>query len=72
MMNFLKKLSAIFSQLKKLLMHNSPSVTSWAYSINLFFVDPADLRVGTGEQEELMAFTLMRQKRLIIRNTAVL
>ena len=33
-------------------MHNFPSVTSCAYSINLFFVDPADLRVGTGEQEE--------------------
>ena len=35
-------------------MHNFPSVTSCTYFINLFFVDPADLRVGTGEQEELI------------------
>ena len=35
-------------------MHNFPSITSCTYSINLFFVDPADLLVGTGEQEELI------------------
>ena len=35
-------------------MRNFPSVTSCTYFINLFFVDPADLRVGTGEQEELI------------------
>ena len=35
-------------------MHNFPSVASCTYSINPFFVDPADLRVGTGEQEELI------------------
>ena len=35
-------------------MHNFPSVTSCTYFINLSFVDPADLRVGTGEQEELI------------------
>ena len=35
-------------------MHNFPVVTSCTYSINLFFIDPADLRVGTGEQEELI------------------
>ena len=35
-------------------MHNFPSVTLCTYSINLFFADPADLRVGTGEQEELI------------------
>ena len=38
-------------QLKKELMYDFPDVTSCAYSINLFFVDPADLPVGTGEQE---------------------
>ena len=35
-------------------MHNFLSVTLCTYSINIFFVDPADLRVGTGEQEELI------------------
>ena len=41
------------SQLKKELMHYFPNVTSCAYCINPFFVDPADLPVGTGEEEEL-------------------
>ena len=35
-------------------MHNFPSVTSCTYSIYLFFDDPADLRMGSGEQEELI------------------
>ena len=35
-------------------MHYFPSVTLCTYSISLFFVDPAGLRVGTGEQEELI------------------
>ena len=38
-------------QLKKELMHYFPDVTSCAYCINPFFVDPADLPVGTGEEE---------------------
>ena len=39
---------------KKELTYYFPDVTSCAYSINLFFVDPADLPVGTEEQEELI------------------
>ena len=39
---------------KKELMHYFPDVTSCAYCINPFFVDPADLPVGTGEEEELI------------------
>ena len=35
-------------------MHNFLSVTLCTYSMNIFFVDPADLRVRTGEQEELI------------------
>ena len=31
-------------------MHYFPDVTSCAYCINPFFVDPADLPVGTGEE----------------------
>ena len=41
------------SQLKKELMQYFADVTSCAYCINPFFVDPADLLVGTGEEEEL-------------------
>ena len=32
-------------------MHYFPDVTPCAYSINLFFVDPADLPLGTREEE---------------------
>ena len=35
-------------------MHYFPDVTSCAYCINPFFVDPADLLVETGEEEELI------------------
>ena len=35
-------------------MHYFPDVTSCAYCINPFFLDPADLPVGTGEEEELI------------------
>ena len=49
-MNFLNKLPSF--AIKKELIHYFPDVTSWAYCINPFFVDLADLRVGTGEQEE--------------------
>ena len=35
-------------------MHYFPDVTSCAYCINPFFIDPADLPVGTGEEEELI------------------
>ena len=41
-------------QLKKELMHYFPDVTSCAYCINPFFVDPAALPVGTEELEELI------------------
>ena len=51
MMNSSEEIVCHLWQLKKKLMHNFPSVASCAFSINPFFVDPADLRVGTGEQE---------------------
>ena len=35
-------------------MHYLPDVTSCTYFINPFFIDPANLLVGTGEQEELI------------------
>ena len=35
-------------------MHYFPDATSCIYSINPFFVDSADLPVGTGEQVELI------------------
>ena len=41
-------------QLKKELMHYFPDVTSCAYCINPFFVDPADLPVETGEEKEVI------------------
>ena len=41
-------------QLKKEFMHYFPDVTSCICSINPFFVDPADLPVGTGKQKELI------------------
>ena len=49
---FSEEIVCHFSQLKKELMHYFPDVTSCAYCINPFFVDPADLPVGTGEEEE--------------------
>ena len=42
------------SQLKMEWIHYFPDVTSCAYCINPFFVDPADLPVGTVEEEELI------------------
>ena len=51
---FSEEIACHLSQLKKELMHYFPDVTSCAYCINPFFVDPADLRVVTGEQEELI------------------
>ena len=36
------------------LMHYFPDVRSYAYSINPYFVDPADMPVGTGEQKKLI------------------
>jgi len=41
------------SHLKTKLMHDFPDDGSCAYSTNPFFIDPADLPVGTREQEEL-------------------
>ena len=42
------------SQLKTELLNYFPDVACCAYSINPFFIDPADVPVGDGEQEELM------------------
>ena len=41
-------------QLKTELLNYFPDVACFAYSINPFFIDPADVRVGTGEQEKLI------------------
>ena len=51
---FSEEIVCHLSQLKKELMHYFPNVSSCAYSINPFFVDPADMHVGTGEQKELI------------------
>ena len=51
---FSEKIICPLSQLKKKLMHYFADVTSCAYCINAFFVDPADLPVGIGEEEELI------------------
>ena len=42
------------SRLKTELLNYFPDVACWSYSINPFFIDPADVPVGTGEQEELI------------------
>ena len=42
------------SQLKTELLIYFPDVACCAYSINPFFIDPADVPVGTGEQQELI------------------
>ena len=42
------------SQLKTELLNYFPDVACCAYSINPFFIDPADVPVGTGEQEKLI------------------
>ena len=42
------------SQLKTELLNCFPDVACCAYSINPFLIDPADVHVGTGEQEELI------------------
>ena len=47
---FSKEIFRHLLQLQTELMHYFPDVTSCAYSINPFFVNPADLPVGTGEQ----------------------
>ena len=49
---FSEEIVCHFSQLKKELMHYFPDHTSYAYSINSFFVDPAGLPLGTEKQEE--------------------
>ena len=51
---FSEEIVCHLSQLKKELMHYFSDVSSCTYSINPFFIDPADLPVGTGEQEELI------------------
>ncbi|XP_076806381.1 zinc finger BED domain-containing protein 5-like [Clavelina lepadiformis] len=49
-----KEIVCHLSQLKTELMHYFPDFACCAYSTNPFFVDPADVPVGTGEQEELI------------------
>ena len=49
---FFEEIVCRLSLLKKELMHYFSDATSWVYSINPFFVDSADLSVGTGEQIE--------------------
>ena len=39
------------SQLKTELLNYFPDIACCAYSINPFYIDPADMLVGTGEQE---------------------
>ena len=51
---FSEEIVCHLSQLKKELMHYLPDFTCCSYSIKPFFVDPADLPVGTGEQEEVI------------------
>ena len=48
---FSEEIVCHLSQLKKELMHYFPDVTTCAFCIDPFFVDPADLPVGTGEEE---------------------
>jgi len=43
----------LLSHLNIEFMHYFPGVASCAYSTNPFFIDPANLPVGTGEQDEL-------------------
>ena len=51
-------------------MHYFPDVTSCDYSINPFFVDPVNLPVGTGEEEELIDIQTDEQQRLSTRIAA--
>ena len=51
---FSKEIVCHLSQLQAELMHYFPDVTSCAYSIKPIFGNPADLPVGTGEQEKLI------------------
>ena len=49
-----KEIIGRLSQLRTELLNYFPDVACCAYSINPFFIDPADVPVGTGEQEELI------------------
>ena len=51
---FSEEIFCHLSQLKKEWMHYFPDVSSGAYCTNPFFVDRADLPVGTEEEEELI------------------
>ena len=51
---FSEEIVSYLLQLKKELMHYFPDITSCVYCIKPFFVDPADLPVGSGEQKELI------------------
>ena len=49
-----KEIIGHLSQLKTELLNYFPDVACCAYSVNPFFIDPADASVRTGEQEELI------------------
>ena len=49
-----KEIIGHLSQLKTELINYFPDVAYCAYSVNPFFIDPVDVPVGTGEQEELI------------------
>ena len=49
-----KEIIGHLSQLNTELLNYFPDVAYCAYSVNLFFIDPVDVPVGTGEQEELI------------------
>ena len=49
-----KEIISHLSQLKTELLNYFPDVACCAYSVNPFFIDPADASVRTGEQEELI------------------
>ena len=65
MVAFLKK----FSQLKTEVLNYFPDAACCAYSINPFFIDPAD--VGTGEQEELIDIQTDETAKKNIRNAVL-
>ena len=69
---FSKEIVCHLWQLQMESMHYFPDVTSCAYSINPIFVNPADLPVGTGEQEELIDILNDETAKIKQKNATVL
>ncbi|XP_068246703.1 zinc finger BED domain-containing protein 5-like [Palaemon carinicauda] len=71
---FAQEIVHYLSLLKTELKHYFPDVTCCAYVANLFSVNPADLPIGTGEQEELIDIqadeTVTRTRRTISSGVA--